>query len=483
MLSNELVFIPPQTIIVDRQARQRRQFTTEDLDDSIRLRGIINPLIITRDLELKAGERRLTSALKVGLATVPCRYVDTLDPIELQIIELEENIKRTDLNWRDETRAIAKIHELYAYNNPTWTQLRTGQSIGLSSGQVAVYLRVARDLDSVVLAAASSVNSAYNLLTRKDDRKIGDAIADILEAGQAIIGGVGIGVAADGEKPATGQNSGQISHIQGTPAPHTMGTPTHSVAPVAATRPPQEHILNENFLLWAPQYTGPRFNFLHCDFPYGINAFDGSLGAAGVNSSSDMNLSSAKAQLYIDKPETYWELIDCLCGNIDKIMSPSAHIMFWLSMHHYEETLAVLSRKAPSLTFNPIPLIWLKSDNRGVISDARRGPRNIYETALFGYREDRPIVKSTSNGYSCPTDKTYHHSTKPEPMLRYFFQMFVDESTSILDPTCGGGSSLRAAESLGCSRILGLEIDVEHCENARRALRQARLLKQANKLV
>ena len=35
--------------------------------------------------------------------------------------------------------------------------------------------------------------------------------------------------------------------------------------------------------------------------------------------------------------------------------------------------------------------------------------------------------------------------------------MIVDEYTNMLDPTCGSGSALRAAEALGASRMLGLE--------------------------
>jgi predicted RNA methylase len=52
--------------------------------------------------------------------------------------------------------------------------------------------------------------------------------------------------------------------------------------------------------------------------------------------------------------------------------------------------------------------------------------------------------------------------------------MLVDEYTFCLDPTCGSGSALRAAESLGATRILGLESDYAYCEAARKALREAR---------
>ena len=44
-------------------------------------------------------------------------------------------------------------------------------------------------------------------------------------------------------------------------------------------------------------------------------------------------------------------------------------------------------------------------------------------------------------------------------MLRHFFEMLVDETSSVFDPTCGSEDGLRAAESLGATRVLGLERD------------------------
>jgi DNA modification methylase len=57
-------------------------------------------------------------------------------------------------------------------------------------------------------------------------------------------------------------------------------------------------------------------------------------------------------------------------------------------------------------------------------------------------------------------------SIKPEPVLREFFRMFVDEFTTMLDPTCGSGTALRAAEGLGAKRVLGIEIDKEFVDRA-----------------
>ena len=79
------------------------------------------------------------------------------------------------------------------------------------------------------------------------------------------------------------------------------------------------------------------------------------------------------------------------------------------------------------------------------------------------------------------SDKSLHPSTKPEAMLKHLFAMLVDGTTRMLDPTCGGGSSLRAAEALGAEEVLGMDISGEHVENSKAALRQARVLRSISK--
>jgi len=61
--------------------------------------------------------------------------------------------------------------------------------------------------------------------------------------------------------------------------------------------------------------------------------------------------------------------------------------------------------------------------------------------------------------------------------------MLCDENTIMLDPTCGSGSSLRAAESLGAKYVLGLEINKDYANLAREALEKSRRLRKAEAMV
>jgi ParB/RepB/Spo0J family partition protein len=465
--------------------RQRREINTSDLEPSISLYGVISPIVVRPRLPsdapgtfpeasfiLVAGERRYTSCRNLGLTTIPTRFAAELTPIEGEIIEAEENLKRMDLPWRDECRAIARIHTLYLDADPEWTQDDTGKTISVSNAYISRSLRVFRDLDSSRLKDAQSIGAAYNILSRLDERAVGDAMSDILEAGAGVFAKIEgqahvVGTAKDAPQIADGISLSPAVQSPSRAAETGQLTPffASDLSPKPAPILQPESILHESFLDWAPIYEGPRFNFIHCDFPYGINAFGGAMSGRD------------KWETYDDSPEVYWKLIDCLCANLDKIMTPSGHIMFWFSMEHYEATLDRFAQRAPSLSINKFPLIWGKSDNVGILPDAKRGPRRVYETAFLMSREDRLVVKPVSNIYWAPTAKEHHASTKPDPVLKHFFQLFVDEHTNMLDPTCGGGSALRAAEASGAKSTLGLEISQEHCENARKALKHFRTLR------
>ena len=469
---NQFSRIDPTTIQIDRENRQRRIVETGDLEDSIRKHGVLSPLLVERrpdGLWLIFGERRLTTALKLGLPLIPVRFANDLDPITRQIIELEENLKRMDLHWRDQVRAIGRVHELYAEQGGEWTQSATAEKVGLTPSHVSRILRVFRDIDSPKIAGAGELTTAFNILTRQDERKIGDALSEL--------------VAITGEALETAGTDRPASEAGPAPATTAAGTPPTAAAlaprpaPKPAQLPAESSILNTSFLDWAPQYSGPRFNFLHCDFPYGVGFNTGFGGSGSMTQKRTAEETAANQALtYDDSPSTYWDLCKCLCENLDRVMAHSSHLLFWTSagIGNLTETLEFFRQNAPSLVFGQTPLIWHKSDNKGILADPKRGPRHIYEVALIAARDDRPLVKATSDLYSAPTDKSHHPSAKPEPMLRYFFQMFVDEGSRVLDPTCGGGSALRAAEALGAAHVLGLELSPLHHAEAKKALQMFR---------
>jgi ParB family chromosome partitioning protein len=100
--------------IVPSALQPRKDFGREalqELVDSIRQHGIIQPLIVRQSgarFELIAGERRFRAAHEVGLTTVPAivRTATDLDVLELSLIE---NLQRADLNPIEEAQGYARL--------------------------------------------------------------------------------------------------------------------------------------------------------------------------------------------------------------------------------------------------------------------------------------------------------------------------------------------------------------------------------------
>ncbi|MGI9244300.1 MAG: ParB/RepB/Spo0J family partition protein [Verrucomicrobiales bacterium] len=105
----------PIESIVPSPLQPRSQFETaqlEELVDSIREHGIIQPLIVRKvrgKFELIAGERRWRAAGELGLAEVPVRVVDVRDDQEVLEMALIENLQREDLNPIEEAQAYVRL--------------------------------------------------------------------------------------------------------------------------------------------------------------------------------------------------------------------------------------------------------------------------------------------------------------------------------------------------------------------------------------
>jgi ParB/RepB/Spo0J family partition protein len=487
MLDGQFIKLPISEISILRDERQRRVIETEDLQKSIRQIGLINPIVVKLDETgrhvLVAGERRLRACIALKWVEIPVQFADQLSPVQASIIELEENIKRKELPWQDFINAIGRLHKLHMDNEEKWSQAATAQALSLTDATVSMYLRVSNYMDDERVKKCTNARQAYDVIERRESRRKEAAFAQLLEGDFDEDDPDSYPDIFDDDPsipPPTPLTREQILTAQEQDLADAGMVKVNGIWTADPNRPvllpitiegkPKkvngigdlaEAIVHTSFLDWAPAYSGSRFNFVHVDFPY---------GAVEVGPQMQGN----EYTIYHDSPDLYMNLLDCFCENLDKFFSVSGWIMFWYSERLGRETRDVFKYKAPSLEVQTHPLIWLHSDNSGIASDHKRRPRHIYDTCLLMSRGDTPIARLKSDAYASPSDRTVHPSTKPEPMLRYFFEMFVDDQTSIFDPTCGSGAAIRAAESLGARRSLGLEIDWQYCEAARLALKDNR---------
>lgn len=104
--------------IEPNRSQPRQNFDEEalqELADSIKLHGIIQPLIVQKNndfYQIIAGERRWRAARLAGLTEVPV-IIKEYTPIESMEIALIENLQREDLNPIEEAIAYQKLIEEY----------------------------------------------------------------------------------------------------------------------------------------------------------------------------------------------------------------------------------------------------------------------------------------------------------------------------------------------------------------------------------
>ena len=120
----------------------RRSFDAgalEELADSIRERGVVQPLLVRRAdawYELIAGERRFRAAKVAGLESVPILLLDASDQEALELA-LVENLQREDLNPIEEAEGLHALAERFRL-----TQEEVARLVGKARASVANTLRL-----------------------------------------------------------------------------------------------------------------------------------------------------------------------------------------------------------------------------------------------------------------------------------------------------------------------------------------------------
>jgi ParB/RepB/Spo0J family partition protein len=448
--------LDPNSIVV--QHRQRGELgDLSSLETSIKEIGQIQPIVVRRENDLvvlMVGGRRLKACANLGIA-VRAEFWEDLDPISAKIIELEENIRRDDISWRDRAKATDEIHRLFKLTEPDWTLQKTAKRLGETPTWISRILTVFKNLDSPLLTNSTGIDNAFSILQTAAERRAASIVNDIIQAGTNIF-------KQEPEKELVNVPMGDNPVIE----LDKPDRPDNDPSPINIQTSPQpiQVILNIDFTKWILEYTGPKFNLIHCDFPFDVK-YDSYAKSVTSNKTEDYDFSG------------FWPLLDCLCDNLNTICSYSAHIMFWFSMKFYSETKSRLERAG--LYVHDHPLVWHKTDNSGIIPGRDNAfPRRTYETAFLCSRGKRPLIRSQSNIYGAPmASGSLHPSQKPEPVLNHFLSMLIDETTDFLDPTCGSGTAIRSAEYCGARSVLGLELDPNYAASAEAATQNARRLR------
>ncbi|MFK7874999.1 MAG: ParB/RepB/Spo0J family partition protein [Paracoccaceae bacterium] len=158
----------------------RKSFVESDLNDlanSIREKGIIQPLIVremsNNQFQIVAGERRWRAAQMANLHEVPVvvREFTDLEVIEIAIIE---NVQRSDLNPVEEALGYRQLMEKFGH-----TQEKMAEALGKSRSHIANVLRLLQlphPIQDLLAEGKLSSGHARALITAENPEALAEEI-------------------------------------------------------------------------------------------------------------------------------------------------------------------------------------------------------------------------------------------------------------------------------------------------------------------
>lgn len=167
-------------LITPGEAQPRRDFEPEalgELADSIRQKGIIQPIVVRRKnggFEIVAGERRWRASRMAGLSSIPVviREASDLDAAELTLVE---NIQRQDLNPIEEARAYDALVERFSLTHEEISK-KTGKTRSAVTNRLRL-LRLTERTKEALVSGKITAGHARALLAVESPRTM-DSLLD-----------------------------------------------------------------------------------------------------------------------------------------------------------------------------------------------------------------------------------------------------------------------------------------------------------------
>ncbi len=176
--------IIPIDLVRPNPDQPRRTFPSAemaDLENSIREKGVLQPLLVRPDprhqggLMIVAGERRWRAAQRIGLHDLPVIIRDFTDE-EMLEVGIIENIQRADLNPIEEARGYGQLIEQFGH-----TQEALAKIIGKSRPYIANALRLLtlpEEVQDHLATGRLTAGHARALITATDPKSLARQVLD-----------------------------------------------------------------------------------------------------------------------------------------------------------------------------------------------------------------------------------------------------------------------------------------------------------------
>jgi DNA modification methylase len=393
----------------------------QELIDSIQKRGLLHPLVLDDEGYIVAGFRRYLALRFLKYDSIPTIRKSNLSEVDRLAIEIEENTRRKQFTWQEESKGKERLHALMVAANgaPTprsksstgWTIDDTAKMLGESKGKVVEDLRLAKYADHAVVGQRTSRIEAIRTVKRMEEIETMTIVAAAMTAE------ANTGTPGDGDIP-----------------PPTAGTFKLG------------RVLNINAKLGLMQLDKESVDLIYTDPPFGID----------IDQARWESVSTFTVYKDVEKVDLS-DLLNLVWRQCHNVLRPGRYLFTFCP----PEFTADWRKLLLDCGFNvmPRPLIWYKL--RGSLTDSFTQFAPAYETFLCAWKGDtrRPFSKPNADvfPYARPTER-WHKLERAPGVLNDIIEATTAPGELVLDPFCGGGSTLAASARI-LRRFIGFEID------------------------
>lgn len=398
--------IPLSDITIKQRFRGELGSLTS-LSESIAEKGLIQPITVDEDLTLVAGRRRHAAAELAGLEKIPCIIRKITDELDAREIELFENIHRKDMEWQEQIRLTAHIHNLMQKKHgDDWTQLKTSKLLGRSRSSVTDAVELAEAMDIIPeLEESSTADQARKKYKRVIEEVIvKEALQEAKDKNQkkAIIWAADHFVVADVFK-RIGAIADGVMH------------------------------------------------FAEVDPPYGIDLHAKRKGKG----------EHLKTYDEIDS-EDYPAFLEEITKQIYRVLYPNAFCVWWHGPTWAD--LVMRNLLAAGFKVDVIPAIWYKPGG-GFTNSPNTKLARSYEP-FFVCSKGEPLLRARgrSNVYAIPgvpPAQRIHATERPVELMQELLKTFVYPGARVIVPFLGSGNTLIACYKEGMTGF-GYDLSEEH---------------------
>jgi site-specific DNA-methyltransferase (adenine-specific) len=399
----EYLVVKPEEIRVHEDLPRLRKDMgkIKDLVESFKKFGQLQPCLVNRNMELIAGGRRWLACIDAGI-DVKIVFSDTMDPLQMREMELEENIQRKAFTPAEEILAVQELHRLKqeihgeaicGKENSGWRVEDTAAIIGKSRASVTGDLALAQALEDFPVLG--------NCKTKSEIKKAVKGLQRIADSFESL------------EKYEDAMK-GKKEKFQ-----------LHNIDCI-------------EFMKTLPDGS---IDVLFTDPPYGIDIHDIQIGLGG-HTGADVTTTGIK---YDDSYENAMDLIGQLAIESFRFVKSNGFAMVFCAITHFNLIKTVFD--AVGWNCSQRPIIWIKNES-GQNNAPNKWMSAGYECMLFARRIDSQlVVEGKVDWIQFPNvvpSVRIHQAEKPVPLIKELLSRVAHPGVTVFDPFAGSAATIEA---------------------------------------